>query len=88
MIFGICIASVPLLSRATSYRRAKLNSLAGTVFSPLLYFGRMITGRTATDQKSKTSAVYDVERESESNNRLVELQKLNGRVPVQSEAVF
>lgn len=79
MVFGICIASAPLISRAVGYHHAQLSSLTDSLQTPFLQFGRLFTTRssTRTGTERETSNTYDVERNSDSNNRLVELRKLN-----------
>ena len=85
MIFGICIACLPLVFRASMHHRTQLYSIAERLSLPFLYLGKTLTSRTSTDQKS--TAVYDVERDSEeSNSRLVELRTLtNENVTVRGE---
>lgn len=75
MVFKIFITSVPLVSRFTSFHQSQLSSLTDGLTSPFLHIGKMFTTRSTTDHKS--SAVYGMERDSGSNNALVELRKFD-----------
>ncbi|CAF9932188.1 MAG: hypothetical protein HETSPECPRED_008291 [Heterodermia speciosa] len=70
MSLGVCIASVPLVSRAVRHHQNKLSSIADNLSSPFLRIGKTFTTRSTTSHKS--SAVYENGRESESNGGLVE----------------
>ena len=73
MILGICIVSIPLVLRAVRYHHSQLSSIAHSLSSRFQFIGRTFTARSATDYKS--TGVYEMDRDSESNNGLVELGK-------------
>ncbi|CAL8579514.1 hypothetical protein XPA_005254 [Xanthoria parietina] len=71
MSLGICIASLPLVARAFKQHRSQLSSVAGSLSSPFLRIGRTFTARSTIDHKS--TAIYEVNHDSGSNNGFVEL---------------
>lgn len=71
MSLGICIASLPLVAWAFKQHRSQLSSVAGSLSSPFLRIGRTFTARSTIDHKS--TAIYEVNHDSGSNNGFVEL---------------
>ena len=69
MILGICIASIPLVSRATKHHQTQISSLAASFSSLFHYIKNIFTTSTTSDHES--NAVYDTERDSESKKYLV-----------------
>ncbi|KAJ8063298.1 hypothetical protein OCU04_008528 [Sclerotinia nivalis] len=79
MVFGVCIASTPLVSRATSEHHFGFPSFVESISAPFHQLWKTLSGSShdVNSLTEKSSGVHDGERGSDSNNQgfLVELDK-------------